>query len=633
MTERKKSFSTRLSMNILVVTSVLFVTMSVFAALSSHALIVQEAQGSSKNLLESTIKDVDSEFQQVENEVYSSTWFLRLNKLDEEFLYKITRGLITANPRIVGSSIAFAPNYFPGRHYFAPYSYLDGDNIISKQLGSKKYDYFEMEWYKNAAESKQGVWSEPYFDEGGANILMATYSLPVLDGEGKVFAIITADVPLSWISNRVNAIKPYPSAYVDMVSRKGIFINSGVNGEFTGASLPKFVEDLGNEKVSEIAGKMMNGESGMERFMQNRKGFFAVYAPMRNGWTMAIICSYREVLARSTQLHIIMFFICLAGLMLLFVLCYRIIRRITKPLTQFSDAALSIAGGNFNTPLPEVDSDDEIRQMRDSFDFMQHSLTSYIDDLQKTTIANERMSGELNVATKIQMGMLPKTFPDCKELDIYACMKPAKEVGGDMYDFFQDGDNLYFCVGDVSGKGVPAALVMSLIRAVFHFSARLGMDLTELVSRLNNAASENNVYNMFVTFFAGKMNIKTGELTYCNAGHNPIIFISADGKAEYLKVNANLALGVIGDFPYQSQQMKMEKGSRLVLYTDGVSEAENIDKLQYGEVRLLNWANDKAANCKGADMACKSLLDSVADFVDGAEQNDDITIMTLKYYG
>lgn len=633
MTPRQKSFSKRLSLNILVVTSILFITMSVFAALSSHALIAQEAQGSSKNLLEYTIKDVEAEFQQVENEVCSATWFLRLNKLDETFLYKITRGLITSNPRVVGSAIAFAPDYFPGKHFYAPYSYRDGEKILSKQLGNAKYNYFQMEWYSEAAESKKGIWSEPYFDEGGANILMSTYSLPVLDSDGKVFAIITADVALEWICQRMNSIKPYPSAYVDLVSRKGTFINSGMNGEYIGASLLDFTAKLGNPKIEEIAQRMVRGENGMERFMQNKKGFFAVFAPMKNGWEMAIICSYREVLARSTQLHIIMFFICLAGLVLMFIMCYRIIKRLTKPLTQFSDAALSIASGNFNTPLPEVDYDDEIRQMRDSFDFMQQSLTSYIDDLQKTTAANERMSGELNVATKIQMGMLPKKFPECKEVDVYACMEPAKEVGGDMYDFYQNGDDLYFCVGDVSGKGVPAALIMSLIRAVFHFSARLGMGLTDLVKRLNDSSSENNVYNMFVTFFAGKLNLRTGHLTYCNAGHNPIIFISADGKAEYLKVKSNLALGVMSEFPYESQELVMEKGSRLVLYTDGVSEAENRSKDQFGEDRLIRWAGEVAPQCHGADVACKSLQSTVAGFVDGAEQNDDITIMTLKYYG
>lgn len=630
MSPRKHSFSAKLSFNILIVTSTLFVTMSLLAAFSSHSLIVQEAQNSTQHLLNATIKDVEREFDRVESAVYSSSWFMRMNADNEQFLYRLTSGLINSNLHIIGSCIAFAPDYHNNEHYFAPYSCLEDGRIVNKQLGNEKYDYFQMEWYRKAADSKRGIWSEPYFDEGGANALITTYSLPILNEEGNVYAIMTADVPLKWVRELTESVKPYPNSYIDLVTSKGTFINKEGMTELEGETILSLASKNKDKRALQAATHMIDGEKGITKMSYNGDQSFAVYGPLHNGWAMDIICNYKEVLARSTQMHITLVLICMIGLALLFLVCYRIIHRLTKPLTQFSDAALSIANGDFNTKLPDISSDDEIRQMRDSFDFMQKSLVSYVEDLKKSTASNERMAGELNVATKIQMGMLPKNFPHNDKVDLHAFLRPAKEVGGDLYDFCVKDDCLYFAVGDVSGKGVPAALVMAIIRSMFRFTVNMGLEIHEMIERINNVVSESNPQFMFATFFAGKLNLRTGELQYCNAGHNPTIFITADGKAEYMDEKSNMALGIWQGFKYEPQSMTMERGSRLVLYTDGVTEAERANKEQFGEDRLLEWANNVAPKCHGADVACMSLEDAIMDFTAGNEQNDDITIMTIK---
>lgn len=369
---------------------------------------------------------------------------------------------------------------------------------------------------------------------------------------------------------------------------------------------------------------MMSGKKGMRKYSRGSKMSFAVFGPLENGWILSISCDYREVLARTSEMQVILTFIALIGLFLIFISCYTIIRKLTRPLIQFSESAKQIATGDFNTELPVIKSDDEIKQLRDSFDDMQRSLNAYIEDLKNSMAVNERFSSELNVASRIQMAMLPKNFPEHESFDLCALLKPAKEVGGDLYDFLLKDDLLYFAVGDVSGKGVPASMFMAITRSAFHFLVNMGVELDELTSRLNDAICEGNNTGMFVTMFAGCVNLKTGEFKYCNAGHNPTVL-----NGEFLDVKPNIALGLFPGFKYQMQKATVESGSHIILYTDGVTEAERADKQQFGDAALLEWARTHSGLSTQKE-ACQNLLDTVHIFTEENEQNDDITIMTLK---
>ena len=313
------------------------------------------------------------------------------------------------------------------------------------------------------------------------------------------------------------------------------------------------------------------------------------------------------------------------GLIILYFVCRKEIRRMTRPITELSVSALNMAKGNFKANLPVISSKDEMLRLRDSFVYMQNSISDYIGQLKSTRSDNERMESELNVARTIQMGMLNTNFPP----QLHAMLKPAKEVGGDLYDFLRKGDVLQFAVGDVSGKGVPASLVMSITRAMLHFVATLDLPLNDSVSRINNSVADTNSNDMFVTLFVARINLKTLRMDYCNAGHNPPVIISPDGTPRFLPVRSNLAAGLMEQFPYEAESIDLEPGTRIVAYTDGVTEAEN-DKLElYGEERLM-----EEMGCFGSDMDEQAIVEhiyhSVKSFTGGHPQSDDITIMSLK---
>ncbi len=626
-----KSFSTRLSLNVLLIVTIFFIVVLGIVAVSSHLLISEEATRSASNILKANILDIEKTLQTVESTVKDASWLVKENSKDEKYLYHITSKVVDENTNIIGSAIAFDSCYFDGRHFFSPYSYEDPETgeLKSKELGSDENDYFSQEWYVEPKKSGKPHWSEPYFDTGGGEQMMTTYSYPIKDSAGNIYAIITADISLEWLSQKVDDIHPYEHSHSTLISAKGKYLSAGWQANLTAETAYSFAEKMDDPRILEISKNMLAGDSGTMRYMVDNKLSFAVYGPLSNGWSMAINCEYRDVLERSSKMHVVLILVGLIGLLVMFIMCYFKIGQLTQPIKEFSKSAHSIAQGNFNTQFPEVKSEDEILTLRDSLEEMQNYIVSYLEQIETATSAKKRMETQLYIGQKIQEGMLPKNFPNDSRCSLNARVVPAKEVGGDLYDFTINGNRLYFSVGDVSGKGVPAAFVMAITRVMCHLFADLGLPVKDIATRINNSIAKNNDANMFVTLFFGCIDLDTKKMEFCNAGHNPIIVIPPDGEPYYLKVNPNMAVGVWGGFDYKSETLDLRPGTKLLLYTDGVTEAEKADNEQFGEERLLQHISDPEFKNLNPEEMVSSVLDAVKNFAGDNEQNDDITIFAI----
>jgi len=242
---------------------------------------------------------------------------------------------------------------------------------------------------------------------------------------------------------------------------------------------------------------------------------------------------------------------------------------------------------------------------------------------------------DLNIAKEIQLGILPKIFPpfpNRTDFDIYASMTAAKEVGGDFYDFFMiNNDSLGFVIGDVSGKGIPAAIFMAVSRTLIRATGLKGMAAGECMQYVNNLLCNESVSSMFVTVFYGILNMKTGTLEYANAGHNPPYIIKSDGTLEEVKSTGDIILGCFDNVQFQSRKLQMSPGDCIVLYTDGVTEAFNKEGEEYEEFRLENLL--KSFQSQTVEIIVKGIESDVNNFANGAEQSDDITLLALKYFG
>lgn len=636
----RKSFSRRLSVNILLVTSIIFLAASLAAGVSSHMFLAGEARKTVTNKLEAVILDIEKTLSNVEAAATQAAWMVEENKDDVDFLYHLTQKVVEQNENVVGCSVSFSPEYFPGVRYMMPFTNCDPETgeLRTFQAGGPGYDYLYMDWYQIPVLLKEPCWSEPYSDEPVGKGQLLTYSIPLIDSTGVAYAVVTADISIEWLSGLISSIRPYENSYTILASRAGTYVagpDDGDNSYIGGSTI--FSETLtnGDEAAYHICVDMINGKSGVTEYRRKDKFSdlsFVAYGPLDNGWSAAIFCRYRDVLERAVVMNLMILLIALFSLGIMALICYFIIRRMTRPLTEFTHTAMSIADGNFNTPLPEIKSDDEIRALKDSFDYMQHAINSYINRLTATTAAKERYESELNIARSIQQHMVPTRFPVEDKYELSALLHPAKEVGGDLYDFFEKNGYLYFAVGDVSGKGVPAALFMAIVRASLRFVCGTGVGMDEVVSQINNSVSEGNDSNMFVTLFVGKLELATGHMEYCNAGHNPIIVVSPDGGARFLNAKPNLAAGLFPDFEYEREEIYLKKESRLLLYTDGVNEAETQMQEQFGNDRLIEWA-DKRLAALSPEEAVNDLVANLREFTGEAAQNDDITILTIKYKG
>jgi sigma-B regulation protein RsbU (phosphoserine phosphatase) len=323
------------------------------------------------------------------------------------------------------------------------------------------------------------------------------------------------------------------------------------------------------------------------------------------------------------------------GVALLSVAVIFISRTITRPLRAMAKATEDIAKGNLDNALPPVVSRDEVGKMAEGFMTMQKSLKEYIRKLTQTTAAKERMESELSIAREIQMSIIPKIFPpfpDHPEFDLYAVIEPAREVGGDFYDFFQiDPTHLCFVIADVSGKGVPASLFMAVTKTLIKSTAKSGITPAEILTQVNEELASGNDAAMFVTIFCGILNTETGEILYANAGHNPPLIIDTKGNVAYLKKSGELVLGVMEGISYRVESLRLEAGESLFMYTDGVTEAMNSREELFSEERLEKELSLRVRRPIRELIA--ALMQGIKDFSGEALQSDDITMMILQYKG
>lgn len=626
----KQSFAARLSLLTVSASAGIFILASLLIGVASLFLIQKTMERSSSASLDMCALEVEKMLTDVESATHSYIWLAKENKDNPDYMYTLTHKMVEYNPTIVGSAVAYEPNYFPKKGLWcSPYSYLNQKTgeIESSQLGAENYHYHEMEWYKVPVETKDNNWCNPYYDEGGGEQLMTTYSIPLWDENEKVFAVMTADVNIGQLSERLRAISPFKGSFTTLVSSDGRYICHPNAEKVMKENILDDARAIGEKEAKAFEQDMKAGKRGGFSFKGPDKEWYStLYRPLRNGWVVAVVCPYKSIFEELSLLRWLIAGLIILGLIILFYANKRIIERTTQPVTELAYAALNIAQGSFHAQIPKVKSKDELGRLYDSLRYLQKSINSYISELRTTTASNERFESELNIAKDIQMQMLPSAFPSTEIGDIYASLTPAKEVGGDLYDFVLDGNTLYFIVGDVSGKGVPAALYMAITRAAFRAAIKTNDNVAGIVSMINNTFCDGNTTNMFVTMFVGKLNADTMLLEYCNAGHNPIIIKDEGAPARYLKAKPNLAGGLFVDFPYEGESLQLSHPCRLMLYTDGVSEAEDKKKELYGEDRLIECASGVKGNSREA---VETIISSVKKHTNGAVQNDDITMMVI----
>ena len=580
--------------------------------------------------------------------------------------------ILKQNPGMRSCGISFVENYYPqkGRSY-VPYVYRrDSTHIEVVNHAMQKHNYQKDEWFVQGLQAEEGFWSEPFFEANDTTKApLVAYLHPIRNKQGRAVAVLGADLSIDSLYMKMDAMdeevflsgwsgngdkdrrkerktrKARWVPYSFLISQNGTFIVHPKKHRIVLDNIENMAKaSKDTAAIASVGRRMMAGEKGSygkeidmdiaaEVDVEGLNSY-VFFTPVKGtGWSMGLVVPYLVIdIMAFIVAGLLVFFILLAVLIVWLVSWYGI-RRATKPLKQLTTSANEVAKGNFDTVLPEVKHNDEIRLLRDSFEDMQHSLTKYMEDLKATTASKAAIENELKVAHNIQMAMLPKIFPpypERKDIDIYGMLTPAKAVGGDLFDFYIRDEKLFFCIGDVSGKGVPASLVMAVTRSLFRNVSSHSSEPGQIATALNKALSEGNETNMFVTFFVGVLNLADGSLLYCNAGHEAPLLV---GKGiGVLPCDANLPLGIMSDWSFTQQQATIYPQTVIFLFTDGLSEAEDADHMQFGEERILAVAEKVLSQQQlQSQIFIDEMADAVNHFVGDAEQSDDLTMLALQY--
>ena len=524
----------------------------------------------------------------VETSIGNTVWAAERMLQQPDSLFSVIRRMVVQTPTIVGGGLMFKADYYPQKgHWFEPYVAERSDGTIEEaQIGSASHNYLGAEFFQNGLKAEKGYWSEPYYDDAGAKMMLCTYTIPIHDIKGETVALLGADVSLEWLSSVINANHIYPSSYNVVISRTGMVMACPDESLIMRSTIQDVTAASADTITRYINRQQMAGQSGHQDITDiHGKKISVFYAPVddKTGWSMSVVCSQGEIYSGLRKVVLYMSMLMLAGIALLGYIIYRTARSTRS--------------------------------------------------LQKVNAEKERIGSELHIASAIQMGMLPKTFPtysDRDDVQLFGLLTPAKEVGGDLFDFFIRDEKLFFCIGDVSGKGVPASLVMAVTRSLFRSVSAHELMPDRIVTSMNESMVDMNETNMFVTLFVGVLDLPTGHMYYCNAGHDAPLLIGAG--VGMLPVEPNIPVAVMSGWKFVAQEVTIFKDTTIFLYTDGLTEAENMEHTQFNinRVEAVAWKVQDAHE-QEPKLMIQRMNDAVHKFVGSAEQSDDLTMLAIQY--
>jgi sigma-B regulation protein RsbU (phosphoserine phosphatase) len=554
-------------------------------------------------------------------------------QLEKSRVTSYIRRTLKQNPSVYGSTVALLPEATPlGR--FAPYLYRRGEKLLTKTLASAEYDYTGWDWFRQPLERRQGVWGEPYFDEGGGNVMMITYSVPIRRGQ-EYAGVATVDISLENLLSQVRSLRVGGTGYAFIVTGNGRLIAHPGKGLLSAKTLSRYADEERSGYFRILHTMVKAGDSETRELVDrvNSKSGWAFSSPIPSmGGHLVIIYPSDEILRPLHELKKRMLLAAAIVAAFILLIIPWVSSSVTSPLRRLVSRTEEYSRGDFGKQLDEGSGPTEMRLLSRAFNRMGGAITDHIETVRRTTAERERYHQELEIAAGIQQEILPRRFPPFDELaehlDIYGITRPAREVGGDYYDFFRlHGARVALVVADVSGKGAAAALFMAMTHTLIRDIAARRVPPAEVLRRANRVLAEDNPSSMFVTLLYGEYDPFSGQMRLSSAGHNPPLVLGINGRSRQLDLPVRLPLGAMPDTTYEEVVLTLGEGEVLVLYTDGITEASDVNDNEWGMKRF-------AGALRGFSEDMRSLTDHllrrVDEFAAGREQHDDITLLLLK---
>lgn len=530
---------------------------------------------------------IKSMLNSVEDGLKHHLWDIRENLSHPDSVSSAISRMVLAGRYLQGGGVCFVPDYYPseGRLY-EPYTRKEGDSIAMRQVAGPEHDYTQSSFYRQTIATDAAIWIDPYDDKEGAQTRIVTYATPVYDKADDLAGVSAIDISLEWLRDTIDNRHIYPSSFILLLTEDGKPIIQP-DGKRISPEIAESIITMIND--STVARKLSDSGRSTTIYFDTDGGGTVFYANMRGKphWQLAVVCYDDEVYGPLLYLRY--------RLLLLMLVAFGILL------------------------------------------YMVYLFSRNEEKLKRKSLEEERMNGELRIANGIQQALLPADddkLADTSDVTVEGRLIPAKAVGGDLYNAFIRDGKLFFCIGDVSGKGIPAAIIMAITQTLFRNIALHESNPARIMGELNQAACRNNKSNIFITLFIGILDLPTGRLRYCNAGHEMPILIEgqcskANGQCSMVNALPNLPIGIFEDFGYEMQEMNMRKGDTLFLYTDGLTEAKNAQKELLGRAQAMELVADIGATDPKAMV--NGVIDQWRRFAGNTEQSDDLTLLAISY--
>lgn len=571
---------------VIILAAVLLELISAIQYRYTRGLLEEELEKSALQDLMTSALRIQEIVVKAEVGVSSQVWHTQRHLDDPDYMNMLVASMAQdGGANIVGAGIGFKPYYYPSKgELFEVYGRQIKDSVEVEQIASEKHDYTQKDFYQIALRGDTVKWTPPYLDAEGARGVVTTYGMPVKDKHGEPVAVLLVDMATNWVGEVVNQHHRNSSSFSLVMGKDGDLI-AGPDDSLASPSLVRKIVEMVNDSTVERELKANGRVTGFPFFDEECGESGHVYYATKKReprWQIVLVCYDKEVFGKLDDMRKYIIIMMLAGIFVLAVIIQLFVKSHRR--------------------------------------------------LQATQKEQDRIEGELHIAKEIQTQMLPqKNSVTRDDVDVFGSLVPAREVGGDLFDFFLRDEKLFFCIGDVSGKGVPSAMVMAVTHSLFRSASAHENNPARMMQVINETSCHGNEANMFVTLFIGVLDLPTGRLHFCNAGHDkPIIVNSQQSTVSTLDAKPNLPVGVFTDVKYVEHEHLLTTGSTLFLYTDGLTEARNVQRQFFGLERVKEVLCSVASESK-PQVLLQTMTDAVNQFVEDAEQSDDLTMLVIHY--
>lgn len=630
--KRFMGLSFRLSVTVLAISLTAFLVILFINYSISRKYLRQDALRDAGSVSALAVSEIQNALSNASLPVLFLSEFLTEHPSDTATLMHSLRLLSSADSRIVSSFVHLqSVDSVFGTYGREQLLFRDGVAVSGVSMPE-----FEN-WQQQFVMKKQAFWSTPYRPSNQEPRRVA-YILPLniqFDNGMAAQGFMGVEMHLQWLSELIGTKKIYDSDYLFILSGEGIPLISPTSQMNHDEDIFRIARRLNNPEIVELATGMIAGKTGSIRVSRlfADQGAIVYYTPIgATGWSLAVVFPEKDLFGELYHATFILILSSLAGFFLILLSVIYITRRLTRPLKQLADAAVEIGKGKFDADLPAMYFNDEVALLKHSLENMQEELKNYIKNLVKSETYREKIESELRVARDIQMGLLRNDFDGISEggcIEVAGKILPARQIGGDFYDYFMVNENLFcFAVGDVSGKGIPAAIFMSRVLTLLRSGDFSTGNPAKVVAEINRVLAQNNEQSIFTTIFVAFINTNTGEMIFCNAGHN-YPYLLQDATLYEMKTSHGVAVGVFENAQYKTAKINLRPGDVIVTYTDGVTEAVNSKGVLFGkallEQILIGYQEESMKKLN------RILTDRVLQFSGKKQQHDDITLFSLRF--